>query len=162
LAAVAWAFGEVYSHYEGPLFSASHTVRRWMPSAKKNPASAIDEFIETLNGARRAYGASLDAIGDNDLEAVREASKNTAAAIDRLRDAPSVGRTADAWTQRVLAALESEYGLERDIDRAEAVTSVLHQRAQENTRRYLGIAQELDQWVRSEGDRYGLELKDEE
>jgi membrane associated rhomboid family serine protease len=159
LLAVALSFFQVYYHYNGPRLSSKVSLSLNPMTHNATPGSA---FVSALNGAQGAFNKSIAAFAAQDAAGVAKARAGTSRALDELRAAPSLSDAADALLQELLAVMQDQSALERDVERERIVTFSHTLRGKENTRRFKEIDRRFKDWVRTEGREYGSGLPQQE
>jgi hypothetical protein len=109
-----------------------------------------------VNASQRIFNTSVRDLADNrggDVEALKT---EIADAIDELQDIPSLSVEADDLAARLLRVMEDQYELVQDIQRAGTVTFAHGRRLDENVDEYDEIMSSFNEWVDTEGRKYGI------
>ena len=80
-------------------------------------------------------------------------------AIDRLRTIPSLSEKSDALTNQLLAVLQDEYEILQDVERSGRTTFAHDVRLKDNSRRYEELIKAIVNWVDTEGQNYGIQMR---
>lgn len=146
LALVVVGFGEVARHFDGPGPSLGRAVPS-RPAAGKQP---VELFIEAHNDGQAAFEK---AINDGDAAAAERA-------LEKLGRAPSL----DAQSAQLLEELKSLVSLSRDYAR-QPEQERASPRGQEAKKKlaedFAGWEERADGWVKAEGEKYGIALREE-
>ena len=158
LAVVASSFIAVYRHYDGPRLAFQNIYRGWGDLLGSRSSTA--DFIDAINGSERTFDHStmvLDSDRKSELPGVITEVGNS---IDALKKAPSVSAKADKLAAQLLALMQDQYDLLKEIDRGGSITLTEDRRATQNARKYRELMDSFNAWVNAEGQRYGIQLRE--
>jgi hypothetical protein len=146
------SFVQVVLHYHGPPLSF----------ASLNPfggPTRVEALLDSVESGDQAFMNAYNAVNSRNLVQVVDLKKETSDSIDQLRNTPSFGKDIDNLIHQFLELMQDQYALEKAVERAGVVTLSHHMENQENGRRYKIIKRDLNEWVRAEGNQYGIELR---
>jgi membrane associated rhomboid family serine protease len=147
LALVVAGFGEVALHFDGPAPSLTRAAPGRLIAGQRQPAEL---FIEAHNEGQAAFSK---AVNDGDAEAAERA-------LEKLGRAPAL----DAESGRLLEELKALVSRARDYARqpGEARASARGQEAKKKLAEdFAAWEPRADGWVKAEGEKYGIALRDE-
>jgi rhomboid protease GluP len=142
---VVVSFFKVWRSYDGPSLSFNkQTLQRTVPGTG---GSNISAYVEAMNAGQRAFAVGLDS---NDVGEIERA-------IKQVEAVPSVDEKPDALRNelKALLARAQEFAAQapdqRKTRRAQAQLKGL-------LTDYQAWEKRFDEWVRTEGERYGLKI----
>lgn len=147
LALVVVSFGMVAQNFRvarPPLPNAN--AESPSPEVLKN----VEPYTEALNGGQEAFFKGLK---EGDAEAV-------ARAVERLNDAPPLDGQADALRDELKAILVREQALMADVPQNDAARTMRDLSARKLLDDFKEWETRFDDWVKTEGSRFGLYLKE--
>ena len=150
LATVVVCFYEVVRNYDGP----QPSVRNLMGAKQEEQA-----FIDAVNTSQNAFESStqiLQAGRVNDLATIKA---EVSTSIDQLRRIPSLDSEADGLTATLLRVMQDQYELIEQVERSGTVTFAHGRQLKENVRVFDKTISELTSWVKTNGRRYGIEMR---
>jgi membrane associated rhomboid family serine protease len=154
VALVGVCFFMVAKTYDGPRLSVrnlGHGLTQVLPGG-----STTEEFIDAINTAEHTFKSSVSNLEAGRTDRLSSWKAETARSIDKLRHIPSLDRRSDALTADLLRVMQHQYELLEDIGRSGTITLAHSRRLQENIRAYDRIAAEFSDWVRTDGQRFGI------
>jgi len=154
LAAVS--FYEVGTHYNGPRLSVRNLSLGLTQFG--GVSSSTQEFIDALNDSQNAFentSRELDSNKPNPAAVKPDMTK----AIDELRKIPSLSAKSDALTSQLLAVMQDEYEVLQDVERSGRTTFAHDVRLKNNSRRYEELIKAISDWVDTEGQNYGIQMR---
>jgi membrane associated rhomboid family serine protease len=155
LALIAVCFFNVAKNYNGPHLSVSNLGRGLLPAIPTNGSSSQD-FSEAINGARRSFVASAQALQTNQIDQLTVLSADIARSLDRLRKIPSFSAKSDLLAGRLIRLLRNQYELMQEVQASRTVTFGAGRRLQQNVQEYEKWSADFSQWVRTEGSQFGI------
>lgn len=150
------SFYKVAANYDGPRPSFRNLSRSW--GQMVGSRSSIQDFIDAVNAAQRAFGTSARQLDSGQAEGLAGMQADTAKAIDQLRGIPSLGAKADELTAELLRLMEDQYELITDIQRAGTMTFAHNRKLEENTRRYADLMRSFSDWAETDGRKFGIAM----
>ena len=121
-------------------------------------SSSTQEFIDALNDSQNAFentSRELDSNKPNPAAVKPDMTK----AIDELRKIPSLSAKSDALTSQLLAVMQDEYEVLQDVERSGRTTFAHDVRLKNNSRRYEELIKAISDWVDTEGQNYGIQMR---
>ncbi len=158
LALVVGSFFEVYKHYDGPRLAIQNVYRGWGDLIGSRSSTA--EFIEAINGAERAFARSTRVLDGDQKSEAAGAIGELGNSIDALKHAPSLSARTDNLMQQLVAVMQDQYDLLKDVDKSGSITLLQDRRATQNAKKYRELMDAFNSWVDAEGQRYGIQLRD--
>jgi hypothetical protein len=156
LALVLVSFFEVYRHYDGPRLTLQNVYRGW--GSLIGGQSSTGEFINAINGAAQNFERSSTIVDSDRKSELPKAIADLGNSIDALKRAPSLSAKSDSLTAQLLALMQDQYELLKDIDRGGSITLLQDRRASQNARKFRELMNSFNSWVNAEGQRYGIQL----
>jgi len=153
---VGISFYQVATHYNGPRLSVKNL--RLGLTQFGGVSSSTQEFIDALNDSQNAFentARELESDKPNPAAVKTEMTK----AIDKLRSIPSLSEKSDALTSQLLAVLQDEYEVLQDVERSGRTTFAHEIRLKNNSRRYEELIKSIVDWVNTEGQNYGIQMR---
>ena len=154
---VAACFYPVVTNYQGPRISFRNFSLGW--SRMTGSQSSEQGFIDTINNAEQTFAASSEDLPSAGPETLKALETDLAASIDRLMNIPSIAERADEISAEYLETMQDQYAVLQDIQRAGAMTFGHNDRVRQNKQRFEQLSKELNNWVISDGARYGIRLR---
>jgi len=151
----AISFFEVATHYNGPRLSVRNLS---LGLTQFGGGSSTQEFIDALNDSQNAFekvARELSSDKPNPAAVKTDMTK----AIDELRSVPSLSEKSDALTRQLLAVLQDEYEVLQDVERSGRTTFAHEVRLKNNSRRYEELIKAIVNWVDTEGQNYGIQMR---
>lgn len=147
------SFYEVAVNYNGPRFSFRNlgTLATIMPTG-----SPLDDFAGAINTAQEGFRISEQQIESGRAGGLAESRSKVSESIDKLRKISSPDARSGTLSAELLKLMQDQYELIQDIERAHTITFAHDRRLKENSGRYSSIMKSFDEWVDTEGKRYGL------
>jgi len=154
LAAVS--FYEVAIHYNGPRLSVRNLGLGLTQFG--GVSSSTEEFINALNDSQNAFENASHELG-SDKPNLAAAKAELTKGIDQLRKVPSLSARSDALTSQLLAVMQDEYEVLQDIERSGRTTFAHDMRLKKNSQRYEELIKAIVNWVDTEGQNYGIQMR---
>jgi membrane associated rhomboid family serine protease len=157
LALIAICFFSVAKNYNGPHLSVSNLGRGLLPAIPTmTNGSSSQDFSEAINGARRSFVASTQALQTNQIDGLTALRADTARSLDRLRKIPSLSAASDFLAARLIRLLQNQYQLMQEVQASRTVTFGAGRRLQQNAAEYEKWSRDFSQWVQTEGSHFGI------
>ena len=121
-------------------------------------SSSTQEFIDALNDSQNAFENTARELG-SDKPNPAAVKADMTKAIDKLRAIPSLSEKSDALTNQLLAVLQDEYEILQDVERSGRTTFAHEVRLKNNSRRYEDLIKAIVNWVDTEGQNYGIQMR---
>jgi rhomboid protease GluP len=151
------SFFEVATTYSGPSISLRNLS--FGRSRLTGQGSSIDEFVSAISTTEEVFVASVNEVSSADPAKLKEINTDLAAAIDKLMRIPSVATKPDEISAGFLDVMQSQYEVTQDIQRTGRMTFAHNDRVRQNSDRFSELTKDLNDWVRSDGSRYGIVLR---
>jgi rhomboid protease GluP len=152
----ALSFYQVATHYNGPRLSVQNL--RLGLTQFGGGSSSTQEFIDALNNSQNAFENTARELGSDKPNPAAVKAEMTKA-IDELRSIPSLSEKSDALTSQLLAVLQDEYEVLQDVERSGRTTFAHEIRLKNNSRRYEELIKSIADWVNTEGQNYGIQMR---
>jgi rhomboid protease GluP len=156
LALAAFSFYEVATHYNGPRLSARNLSLGLTQFG--GGSSSTQEFIDALNDSQNAFENTSRELGSDKPNPSAVKAEMTKA-IDELRNIPSLSAKADALTGQLLELMQDEYDVLQDVERSGRTTFAHEIRLKNNSQRYEELIKAIVEWVNTEGQNYGIQMR---
>lgn len=152
----AISFFQVATHYNGPRLSVRNLSLGLTQFG--GVSSSTQEFIDALNDSQNAFENTARELGSDkpNPEAVKT---DMTKAIDKLRTIPSLSEKSDALTKQLLIVLQDEYDILQDVERSGRTTFAHEVRLKNNSRHYEDLIKAIVNWVDTEGQNYGIQMR---
>jgi membrane associated rhomboid family serine protease len=121
-------------------------------------SSSTQQFIDALNDAQNAFENTSRELGA-DKPNPSAVKTDMTKAIDKLRAVPSLSEKSDALTNQLLAVLQDEYEILQDVERTGRTTFAHGIRLKNNSQRYEELIKAIVNWVDTEGQNYGIQMR---
>jgi rhomboid protease GluP len=152
----AISFFEVGIHYNGPRLSIRNLGLGLTQFG--GVSSSTQEFIDALNDSQNAFENASRELGSDKPNPAAVKAEMTKA-IDKLRKIPSLSAKSDALTSQLLAVLQDEYEVLEDVEHSGRTTFAHDVRLKNNSRRYDELIKAIVDWVNTEGQNYGIQMR---
>jgi hypothetical protein len=121
-------------------------------------SSSTQEFIDALNDSQNAFENTSRELGSDKPNPSAVKAEMTKA-IDELRNIPSLSAKADALTGQLLELMQDEYDVLQDVERSGRTTFAHEIRLKNNSQRYEELIKAIVEWVNTEGQNYGIQMR---
>jgi len=148
---IGLSFFEVSTHYNGPGLS----FRNLFSTFNRSNSSGIDGFVKSINSAQNAFMRSEEVLASGNTRGLVQVRKELGDGIQALQHIPSISSRADQLSAQLLDILQKQYAYVGEVERSGKTRSDFIG-ASPQSRNYERVSHDLENWVDTEGSRYGI------
>ncbi len=123
-----------------------------------NYRGSPEAFINAANNAQNVFTESVRALESGNTADLPKTREDILQAIEQLHDAPLFDATQNDLTEGLRRVMEDQNELIQDVQSSQAVTFAHARRLKENVTKFGDLMERLSEWVKSEGEHYGIQM----